>query len=94
MPIKWSLLAVASGLILPKTGVAQTPVVDTVVNAASFIQAPGIGHALVPGSLATIFGQNLAPGTVTGSPPYPFSLGGTSISMGALPAPFRVAIAD
>jgi uncharacterized protein (TIGR03437 family) len=66
---------------------AQSPIVSSVLNAASLVTPPTIGHALAPGSLASIFGQHLAASTVTGSAPYSTSLGGTSITVGGIPAP-------
>ncbi|HUE21852.1 MAG TPA: hypothetical protein VMQ86_09230, partial [Bryobacteraceae bacterium] len=44
---------------------AQQPVINPngVVNAASYVPSPEDGHALAPGSIATVFGQNLAAAT-------------------------------
>ncbi len=68
---------------------AQKPIISSggVVNAASLVPVGMLGHALGPGSLATIFGQNLAVETVTGSPPYSTMLGGTSVTIGGVAAP-------
>lgn len=78
------VVTLAGGLDL---ACAQAPVVSSVLNAASFVTPPAIGHAVAPGSLASIFGQNLATSTVTGSAPYGTSLGGTSVTVSGIPAP-------
>jgi uncharacterized protein (TIGR03437 family) len=58
------------------------------VNAASLAAAPVPGHALAPGSLASIFGQNLASGALpsTGTT-LPTVLNGTSVTIGGVQAP-------
>lgn len=63
---------------------AQVPLVEPggVVDAASF-KAP-----VVPGSLVTIFGANLAAGTAPASTvPLPMTLGGVSVSFNGIAAP-------
>jgi uncharacterized protein (TIGR03437 family) len=71
--------------------VGQKPVINPggVVNAASFASTTGPSHALVPGSIASIFGQNLAATTATASRSYPLprTLGGTSVTVNGLTAP-------
>jgi uncharacterized protein (TIGR03437 family) len=52
-----------------------------VVNAASF------GSLVAPGGIASIFGSNLAAGTLSASAPFPLSLGGTSVTIDGLAAP-------
>ncbi len=68
---------------------AQQPVISPngVVNAASYLSPPAIGSALQVQSLATIQGQNLAPGVFTAAPPYPKTLGGTTVTFDGVPAP-------
>ncbi|HZT28900.1 MAG TPA: hypothetical protein VFA33_03385 [Bryobacteraceae bacterium] len=65
---------------------AQTPSIASggIVNAATF--APR--QPVCPGSLATIFGTNLAPGTAqAASIPLPVSLNGVAVTFNGLPAP-------
>jgi uncharacterized protein (TIGR03437 family) len=54
---------------------------DGVVNIASFV--PG----LAPGSLASIFGRNLAEAATVDSTPLPTVLGGVCVTLGARPLP-------
>src|ERR1022692_4971141 len=64
--------------------VAQAPLVEPggVVDAASF-KGP-----VVPGSLVSIFGSNLASGTASASAiPLPVTLGGVSVSFNGIAAP-------
>src|ERR1022692_1384233 len=64
--------------------VAQAPLVEHggVVDAASF-KGP-----VVPGSLVSIFGSNLASGTASASAiPLPVTLGGVSVSFNGIAAP-------
>jgi uncharacterized protein (TIGR03437 family) len=80
-PVHPSVIVAVSG-----TGVAPAPLpginVGGVVNAASF--APN----LTPGSLATIFGSNLASATaVASSLPLPMSLGGSQVLINGISAP-------
>ena len=67
---------------------AQTPVIvdNGVVNAASFAAA----QAVAPGSLVSIFGDNLA-STLASASSVPFSteLGGVSVTFNGVPAPIR-----
>lgn len=71
--------------LLPATVVlAQTPAVSPggVVDAATF-SAP-----VVPGSLVSIFGSNLASQAASaGTAPLPLTLGGASVTFNAIPAP-------
>jgi hypothetical protein len=70
----WAL----SAIILAFPAFAQTPAVSSggVVNAASFAQ----GQAVVPGSLVSIFGTNLAAGLAQAdSIPLSNSLNGASV---------------
>jgi uncharacterized protein (TIGR03437 family) len=69
---------------------AQKPVINPngILNAASFQPWGQPGHLLAPGSIASIFGQNLATETaVATSVPLPTSLGGTSVIVNGLLAP-------
>lgn len=79
------VLSLACIIALPVAfAVAGTPVVEPggVVDAASFT-AP-----VVPGSLVSIFGANLASSTVSASAiPLPVTLGGVSVSFNGIAAP-------
>ena len=69
---------------------AQQPVINPngVVNAASYVPSPEDGHALAPGSIATVFGQNLAAATAQAqSTPLPANLAGTSVTINGVAAP-------
>jgi uncharacterized protein (TIGR03437 family) len=79
------LLAVA-----PKPACAQKPVVNPggIVNAATFAPLGQPGYGVSPGSLASVFGQNLAHTTASATSfPLPTTLGGTSVTFGGIPAP-------
>lgn len=78
---------------------AQLPAINPggVVNAASYTTGiaelsgsyprTGGGPALTSGSLASIFGANLAAVTLSGEAPFPRQLGGTSVSVDGIAAP-------
>jgi uncharacterized protein (TIGR03437 family) len=70
---------IMAGLILPAA--AQ---ITSVVNAASQISGP-----LAPGTVVTVFGTNLAPGTTVGagSATPPTTLGGVTVMAGGVAAP-------
>jgi uncharacterized protein (TIGR03437 family) len=78
-------------LVCVSAALCQQPVINPggIVNAASYYEvAPGVFAYPAPGSIASIFGSNLA--TVTesaGSLPLPLSLGGTSVTFYGIPAP-------
>ena len=73
-----------SALLWVATAQAQVPVVQAVVNSASF--APGV--AVAPGSIISIFGQRLAEGEYSATViPLPTKLGGTSVEINGLAAP-------
>lgn len=82
--------AVIALLLTAPAAVAQKPVIDPkrVVNAASFAGAEQPGWAIAPGSLASVFGRNLA-STTRGadSLPLPQVLEGTSVTVDGLQAP-------
>ena len=60
---------------------ASAPTVQSVVDSA------GYGPRVAPGSLATIFGTNLASGTVSAAAlPLPATLGGTTLTVGGVAA--------
>ncbi len=83
---KLSLLLLLSAFAVP----AQKPVINPkgVVNAASFAGADQPGWAIAPGSIASVFGQNLASTTrAADSLPLPRNLEGTSVAVDGLPAP-------
>jgi len=69
--------------VLRVSAAGQVPRISTggVVNAASF------GSPVAPGGIASIFGTSLASGTLSASPPFPSSLGGTSVTMNGITAP-------
>jgi len=70
-------------LILLRPAVLASPKIESIVNAANF---GGVGPAA--GSLATIFGTDLATSTVTaGSLPLPEKLASTSVRVGGVLAP-------
>jgi uncharacterized protein (TIGR03437 family) len=63
------------------------PAITGIVNNADFSAPP-----LAPGSLATLFGSNLASSSVNSSVlsvPFPTSLGGVSLSINGVPAPLN-----
>jgi len=70
---------------------SQQPVVFSggVVNAASYLQVPNaFGEGLSGGSIASVFGQNLAASTQTATTvPLPTSLGGTTVAVYGIAAP-------
>lgn len=79
------------GLMLwPLVAWGQEPVISTVVNAASYSRSftSNGSHAIMPGSIATIFGANLAASTQTADTvPLPMSLGGTNVVFQGITAP-------
>ena len=81
---KWQRSAILVGLIFagPSRYLAAQPVVQAVTDAA------GYGPRVAPGSLASIFGANLASETVSASAfPLPTNLGGASVVIGSVSAP-------
>ncbi|HUD99949.1 MAG TPA: hypothetical protein VMR62_10275 [Bryobacteraceae bacterium] len=69
---------------------AQTPVVNVggAVSAATFASSGGPGHALVPGGIASLFGENLAAGPLQANLlPLPTKLGGTTVTINGTAAP-------
>jgi len=95
----WSVMAASSGTIylgdmanqrvreiVPAASGLNPPVISAngVVNGASF----AVGLAVAPGSLAAIFGSDLASSTtVAGSVPLPTTLGQTSVTFNGIEAP-------
>lgn len=78
----WLLWALALPIL------AQKPVINAVTNAASFAPMNVTGHALAPGSMATIFGSNLASGTaIADGAALSTILGGTSVTAKGVLAP-------
>ena len=72
--------------ILPAFAQAPTLVDNAVLNAASFAR----NQAVAPGSLVSIFGDNLATQLASASTvPFSTSLGGVSVTFGGIPAPLR-----
>ncbi len=54
---------------------------------AALVDAAGFGRSVATGSLATLFGENLAAGVASASAlPLPMTLGGTSVEIGGEPA--------
>ena len=84
MCLRWLLACIM--LLYAGSAQAQLPSVNSggVVNGASFTA----GAAVASGSIISIFGTNLATGTMTaGSIPLPTNLGGTSVQINGLLAP-------
>lgn len=82
-PLVWVLLAVLPAL-------AQRPVINPqgVVNGASFASDPDRGLVVAYGSIATIFGSNLATSVQQATAtPLPTNLAGTSVTVNGIPAP-------
>jgi uncharacterized protein (TIGR03437 family) len=72
------------------TALAQKPAVSPggAVSAATFASASGPGHALVPGGIASLFGENLAAAPLqAGALPLPTKLGGTTVTVNGIAAP-------
>ena len=68
---------------------AQKPVVfpGGVVNAASFVKKGLPTHAVAQGSIAGVFGENLASSTASADRlPLPYTLAGTSVRINGVPA--------
>ena len=67
---------------------AHKPVIGAVTNAATLAPMNVPGHVLAPGSIATIFGQNLASDTALADGyPLPTSLAGASVIVNGVAAP-------
>jgi len=60
----------------------NVPTIGGVSNAASFTQN------YAPGEIISVFGTQLASATATGSAPLPLLLGGSSVTIGGVAAPF------
>lgn len=73
---------------LTGTGVFINP--NGIVNAAGLV--PG-SAALSPGEFVSLFGSGLANAAVSGTPPYPFTLGDVTVLVNGLPAPVAYASA-
>lgn len=76
---------------------AQKPVIspDGVVNAATFAQKETRAHAIAPGSIVTIFGNNLARATAAAtSLPLPKELAGTVVTFEDVAAPLSYVSPD
>jgi uncharacterized protein (TIGR03437 family) len=72
--------------LIPGIAMAAAPVVQAVVDSASY------GPRVAPGSLASLFGTGLASGTVSASGfPLTTTLGGASVSVGGVLAPLLYA---
>jgi uncharacterized protein (TIGR03437 family) len=74
------------GVIAAGTLAAQGPVIvdNGVLNGASF------SHGVAPGSLVSIFGDNLATSLASASTvPFSDTLNGVSVTVGGIPAPLR-----
>lgn len=76
-----SVLILALWIIAPPA-LAQVPSITNITNAAipAIDYPPGPVH-LVPGSIASIFGTNLADSTVSISPPWQTALAGTEVHL-------------
>ena len=80
----------------PVAGGGLSNSVNVPVGGAPTVSAEGITSAattsvsgpLVPGSVHTLYGSNLAPAqTVAGAAPLPYTLGGVTIEVNSIPAP-------
>lgn len=79
---------VVCSMILPRMLFAQAPEITAVVNTASYISASTRSGALAPGSIATIYGKNLASVTMTATSfPLPKRMGNTVVNMFEFPIP-------
>lgn len=83
---KWQFITILFGLICwveaPCPAATPAPVVQSVTDAAAY------GPRVAPGSLASIFGTNLASGEATaGAFPLPTNLLGTSVTIGGASVP-------
>lgn len=87
--LKFSLALIASLATIPGLALGQVPVVQNVVDSA------GYGPRVAPGSLATIFGSDLASGSGSATEfPLPTALEGASVSVGGVAAPILYASAS
>lgn len=81
---------IAVALCVPAMLVAQKPVINPggAVNAAGLVPVSQPGHGLAPGSIASLFGQNLA-STTASAPglPLPTTLAGTSVNVNGAKVP-------
>ncbi len=86
MPRKW--LCCFFLLLVPLP--AQKPIISPggVVNAASLVPVDQPAHGVAPGSIASIFGQNLASAAASAQGyPLPLKLNGTSVTVDGVAAP-------
>jgi uncharacterized protein (TIGR03437 family) len=78
----------AGGGLSNSVNVPIGPVPVTSPSAISLVPNPAAGGVLVPGSIATIYGTNLAGATVTAAaPPLPYFLGDVTVEVEGFPAP-------
>ncbi len=88
--VKFSTPTIADGKVFVGTassllvfGLKTSAAVSTVVNAGDFEPGP-----VAPGSIVSLFGSNLAPQAASAAGvPWPFQLGGSSITVNGIPAP-------
>jgi len=86
LPLRFSLLLILGFAGLP--ALAQTPTIQGVTDSATY------GPRVAPGSLASIFGTNLAAQTESAANfPLPTSLGGATVTIGSVTAPLLYASA-
>ena len=88
--MKGALLAALCVCFVGVAMAAGKPVIypGGAVNAAGLVAASQSGHGLAPGSIASLFGQNLAASVVSATGyPLQTTLGGTSVIVDGAPAP-------
>ena len=57
------------------------------ISAGGIVSSAGWDSPVAPGSIASIFGTNLAAAPASATAPLPFTLGGTSVTINGIPAP-------
>ena len=81
--IRWPGGGLSNSVNIP-VGPAPGVSASGIVNAAN----PAVSGPLVPGSVGSIFGTNLAPdAVVAATPPLPYTLGDVTVEINGIPAP-------
>jgi uncharacterized protein (TIGR03437 family) len=85
----------AAAILFGLIGCSAVPCLATAPVVQSVTDSAGYGARVAPGSLASIFGTNLASATVSAADfPLPTGLGGASVSIGSVSAPLLYASPD